>query len=110
MKISARCAAIWSVRSAVRGDGKEPWYRPPYVVVKDGNRLPEEEKAMVGVPVATLLPRLLDRVALAADRELRRIDGSGTSCACADADREQVLAGLPACGAPARDRANRGGR
>ena len=43
MKISARCADIWSVRSAVRGDGKEPWYRPPYVVVKDGNRPPEEK-------------------------------------------------------------------
>ena len=89
MKISARCADIWSVRSAVRGDGKEPWYRPLYVVVKDGNRLPEEKawwRAGRNPP-----PRLLDRVALAADRE-------------------QGLVGLPACGAPARDRANRGGR
>ena len=64
------------------GDGKEPfsrlWYQPLYVDEKDGilkrtDRLPEEKarlRARRNPP-----PRPLDRVALAADRELRRIDG-----------------------------------
>jgi hypothetical protein len=64
------------------GDGREPfsrlWYQPLYVDEKDGilkrtDRLPEEKarlRARRNPP-----PRPLDRVALAADRELRRIDG-----------------------------------
>jgi hypothetical protein len=64
------------------GDGKEPfsrlWYQPLYVDEKDGilkrtDRLPEEKarlRARRNPP-----PQPLDRVALAADRELRRIDG-----------------------------------
>lgn len=64
------------------GDSKEPfsrlWYQPLYVDEKDGilkrtDRLPDEKarrRAGRNPP-----PRPLDRVALAADRELRRIDG-----------------------------------
>jgi hypothetical protein len=64
------------------GDGKEPfsrlWYQPLYVDEKDGilkrtDRLPEEKarlRARRNPP-----PQPLDRVAVAADRELRRIDG-----------------------------------
>lgn len=65
-----------------RGDGKEAfshlWYQPLYVDEKDGilkrtDRLPEEKarlRARRNPP-----SRPLDRIALAADRELRRIDG-----------------------------------
>jgi hypothetical protein len=64
------------------GNGKEPfsllWYQQLYVDEKDGilkrtDRLPEEkarQRARRDAP-----PRPLDRVALAADSELRRIDG-----------------------------------
>jgi hypothetical protein len=64
------------------GDGMEPfsrlWHQPLYVDQKDGilkrtDRLPEEKarvRARRNPP-----PRPLDRVALAADREFRRIDG-----------------------------------
>jgi hypothetical protein len=65
------------------GDGKEPfsrlWYQPLYVDEKDGilkrtDRLPEEKaqlRARRNPPPA----QPLNRVALAADREFRRIDG-----------------------------------
>lgn len=64
------------------GEGKEPfsrpWYQPLYVDEKDGilkrtDRLPEE-KARRRARHRTL-PRPLDHVALAPDRELRRIAG-----------------------------------
>ena len=63
-------------------DGKEPfsglWYQPLYVDEKDGilkctDRLPEEKARLRARRNPS--PRPLDRVALAADRELRRIDG-----------------------------------
>jgi hypothetical protein len=64
------------------GHGKEPfsrlWYQPLYVDEKDGilkrtDRLPEERARLRARRKPPARP--LDRVALAADRELRRIDG-----------------------------------
>jgi len=64
------------------GDGKEPfsrlWYQPLYVDEKDGilkrtDRLPEEKARRHARRNRPSPP--IDRVALAADRELRRIDG-----------------------------------